>query len=81
MVASAPAPSGPPPMPRRKDGMLNGMFNNIKPIVRRMPMQSFTLDRNGAFTVTLADGQVWKQNEEDEVHHPAHWGRPGPTPW
>ena len=75
MVASA--PSGPPPMPRRKDGMLDGMFANIKPIVRRVPMESFTLDRNGAFTVTLADGQVWKQNEEDEAHHPAHWGEAG----
>jgi hypothetical protein len=77
-VVTAPAPSGPPPMPRRRDGLLNGMFNDIKPIVRNMAMQSFTLDRQGAFTVTLADGQVWKQNDEDEVHHPAHWGQAGP---
>ena len=79
MTASAPTPSGPPPMPRRKDGLLNGMFNDIKPIVRKVPMQSSTLDRSGAFTVTLADGQVWKQNDEDEVHHPAHWGQTGPN--
>ena len=78
-IVPASAPSGPPPMPRRRDGLLNGMFNDIKPIVRGMPMQSFTLSRGGAFTVTLADGQVWKQNEEDEVHHPAHWGQAGPN--
>ena len=79
MVASdAPAPSGPPPMHRRRDGMLDGVFAKLKPIVRNVPMQSFTLDRKGAFTVTLADGQVWKQKPEDETHHPARWGRAGP---
>ena len=66
------APSGPPPMPRNT-GLLNGLFNDIKPIVRNMPMQSFSLDRGGAFTVTLADGQVWQQSAEDEVYHPARW--------
>ncbi len=68
-------PAGPPPMPRNT-GLLNGVFNEIKPIVRSMPMQSFTLDGNGAFAVTLVDGQVWKQSAEDEVYHPARWRRP-----
>ena len=77
-IVAAPAPSGPPPMPRRKDGLFNGILNDVKPIVRKVPMQSFTLDRKGAFTVTLADGQVWKQNDEDETRHPAHWGQAGP---
>jgi len=65
-------PSGPPPMPRNT-GLLNGLFNDIKPIVRSMPMQSFALDKQGAFTVILADGQVWKQAAEDEIYHPARW--------
>ena len=65
-------PAGPPPMPR-SSGLFNGMFNDIKPVVRNMPMQSFTLDRSGAFTVTLEDGQVWQQAAEDEVYHPARW--------
>lgn len=65
-------PSGPPPMPRNT-GLFNGMFDDVKPIVRNMPMQSFTFDGNGAFTVTLIDGQVWKQSAEDEVYHPARW--------
>jgi hypothetical protein len=68
-------PAGPPPMPR-STGLLNGMFNDIKPIVRNMPMQSYALDKAGAFTVTLEDGQVWKQSAEDEVYHPARWRKP-----
>ena len=65
-------PAGPPPMPRNT-GLLNGLIDDLKPIVRNMPMQSFDMDKNGAFTVTLADGQVWKQAAEDEVYHPARW--------
>lgn len=71
-------PSGPPPMPRNT-GLLNGMFNNIKPVVRNMPVQSVTFDKNGAFTVTLSDGEVWAQAAEDEVYHPARWRDPGPN--
>ena len=72
------APSGPPPMPR-STGLFNGMFNDIKPAVRNVPMQSYSLDKKGAFTVTLADGEVWKQSEEDQVYHPAHWREAGPN--
>jgi hypothetical protein len=80
--ASAPVPrtvtpAGPPPMPR-KGGLFAGMFTDAKPVVRNIPMQSFTLDRKGAFTVTLADGQVWTQLAEDELYHPAHWDEAGP---
>jgi hypothetical protein len=75
----APAkPAGPPPMPRNS-GLLNGMFNTIKPIVRNMPMESVSFDKNGAFTVTLSDGEVWEQAAEDEVYHPARWRNPGPN--
>ncbi|HSS14014.1 MAG TPA: hypothetical protein VLL04_08980 [Rhizomicrobium sp.] len=69
------APSGPPPMPRNT-GLFNGMFNNIKPVVRNTPMQSYSFNKGGAFTVTLADGQVWVQSDEDQVYHPARWRRP-----
>jgi hypothetical protein len=78
-MASAPPPrpvsSGPPPMPRNT-GLFNGMFNNVKPIVRNVPMQSYSFSKSGAFTVTLADGQVWVQSDEDQVYHPAHWRQP-----
>ncbi len=75
--ARPPAPAGPPPMPR-SGGLLTGVFNDVKPVVRDVPMQSFSLDRSGAFTVTLADGQVWRQLAEDQIYHPARWGQAGP---
>jgi len=67
-------PAGPPPMPRPR-GLFSGILNSPKPIVRDVPMQSFVLDKTGAFTVTLSDGQVWEQSPEDEVYHPARWRR------
>jgi hypothetical protein len=70
--APPPKPAGPPPMPR-KTSLLSGLFNSPKPIVRDMPMASYSLDKKGAFTVTLQDGQVWEQSPEDEVYHPARW--------
>ena len=88
-LASAPAPqpvivprpatpSGPPPMPRNT-GLFNGLFDDVKPIVQNVPMKSFTLDKGGAFTVTLVDGQVWRQLEEDQVYHPARFREAGPN--
>ena len=71
-------PAGPPPMPRNT-GLLNGLFNDIKPVVRNMPMESLTFDKKGAFTVTLSDGEVWAQSAEDEIYHPAHWQGNGPN--
>ena len=38
-----PASTRPPPMPRNA-GLLDGMFNDTKPVVRNIAMQSFTLD-------------------------------------
>jgi hypothetical protein len=72
--AAAPAPvrSGPPPMPR-SGGMFAGLFSTARPVVRDMPMQSFTFNRRGGVVVTLADGQEWEQIEEDEVHMRASW--------
>jgi len=71
-------PAGPPPMPRNT-GLLNGMFNDIKPVARNIPMESVTFGKNGAFIVTLSDGEVWAQSEEDAVYHPARWRDPGPN--
>lgn len=73
--AAPPRPSGPPPMPRNS-GLFNGIFNDIKPVVRDAPVKSYSIAKNGAFTLTLADGQVWKQAEEDQVYHPARWRQP-----
>jgi len=74
-LPAPPRPSGPPPMPRAR-GLFTGLFDDSKPVVRNMPMQSFSQDKSGSFTVTLIDGEVWKQVAEDEVYHPARWRRP-----
>jgi hypothetical protein len=80
-IASVPAhpapamPVRPPPMPRRV-GILGGVFTDPKPVVTGVPLQSYVFDKNGAFTVTLPDGQVWEQIEEDEIYHRARWRRP-----
>ena len=68
----APRPAGPPPMPRNH-GLMSGLFDDARPVVRNMPMQSYALSKTGAFTVVLSDGQVWRQVGEDENYHPAHW--------
>jgi len=76
-VAPAPTPGmplTPPPMPK-KVGIFGGLFTELKPIVRDMPMQSYVMEKNGSFTVTLIDGQVWEQAPEDQVYHPARWRR------
>jgi hypothetical protein len=70
-----PVPSGPPPMPRNT-GLFNGIINDVKPIVRDVPAKSYSFGRSGAFTLTLPDGQVWVQNDEDQIYHPARWRRP-----
>lgn len=72
-AAPAPAkPAGPPPKPRT-GGLFTGMFSNAKPIVRDVPMASYEIAKNGSFTVTLEDGQVWEQAPEDHAYHPARW--------
>jgi hypothetical protein len=68
-------PAGPPPMPRPV-GILGGLFSDPKPVVRNVPMESYVFDKNGAFTITLPDGQVWEQIAEDQIYHRAHWHRP-----
>src|SRR4051812_46454911 len=64
------APVRPPPMPRPV-GVLGGLFSDPKPVVNEVALQSYVFDKNGAFTVTLPDGQVWEQIEEDEIYHRA----------
>lgn len=39
-----------------------------------MPLTAYSFDRRGMFTVTLADGSVWRQ-QADDVNY-AHWKEP-----
>jgi len=67
-----PVRTGPPPMPRA-GGMFTGLFNDARPVVKSMPMRDFSFNKRGGVIVTLADGQVWEQVDEDEVYHHANW--------
>lgn len=42
-------------------------------VLSKIPASSYSFDRQGSFTVTLANGQVWRQQDNDEV---AHWSKP-----
>jgi hypothetical protein len=43
------------------------------PIISGMPLSAYSFDSDGLFTVTLANGQVWRQMGGDQV---AHWRGP-----
>jgi hypothetical protein len=76
-ASPAPAPAAAltlPPMPKRV-GILGGLFTDPRPVVHEMPMRSFVVDKDGSFTVTLIDGEVWEQSPEDYIHHLARWRR------
>ena len=48
------------PAPRKKAGFWDTLMGNTPPVaVSRMA--SYRFDRNGAFVVTLANGQQWRQ--------------------
>ena len=68
-VARAAARSGPPPMPK-KSGILD-MFGGAD-VVNNAPVGSYDVTADG-FTITLLDGQVWKQTDDDAAKHPVRW--------
>jgi hypothetical protein len=78
--AVRPAPavqSGLPPMPKYQGGLYSGVFGNGHPPVTNLRMASYAFDGLGRFTVTLADGEVWKQLDGDQTR--AHWRKPADT--
>jgi hypothetical protein len=64
--------SGPPPMPK-KSGVFD-MFGGSD-IVNNAPVGSYEMTADG-FTITLLDGQVWQQTEDDAMKHPVRWRQP-----
>ena len=44
-------------------------------MVHNAPIQSYQVKRSG-FTITLPDGQVWRQTEEDAAKFPVSWSDP-----
>jgi hypothetical protein len=68
-VTRAAVHTGPPPKPRAS-GILDVFGGDA--VVQNAPIQSYDI-KGGRFTITLPDGQVWRQTEEDAAKSPVHW--------
>lgn len=60
----------PPPPPRRQEGFFSGLLGDGRTRVH-LRMKTCDFDREGLFTITLEDGEVWKQLPGDGLE--AHW--------
>ena len=71
-VSRATVRTGPPPKPKP-----SGIFDVFggDDIVNNAPLQSYEVTSAG-FTVTLPDGQVWRQTDADASKNPVSWRRP-----
>ena len=71
-VARATVRSGPPPKPKP-----SGMFDVFggSDVVNNAPVGSYEVKADG-FVITLPDGQVWKQTDDDAAKHPVRWRDP-----
>ena len=71
-VARAAARTGPPPKPKT-----SGLFDVFggADVVNNAPVGSYEVTSDGFF-VTLLDGQVWKQTDDDATKHPVRWTQP-----
>lgn len=71
-VTRAAVRTGPPPPPKR-----SGLFDVFggSDVVNNAPIQSYQVTAKG-FVITLPDGQVWKQTEEDASKFPVDWREP-----
>jgi hypothetical protein len=68
-VTRAAVRSGPPPMP--KGSGIFGVFGG-KDVVNNTPVQTYEVTHDG-FTVTLPDGEVWQQTDDDNNKSPVRW--------
>ncbi len=71
-VMRAATRTSPPPPPKRSS--VFDVFGGAD-VVKNQPIQSYDLG-GGAFTVTLPDGQVWRQTDDDAAKHPVRWRAP-----
>ena len=76
MNAQPQPPAGPPPMPRKakSKGFLGGILGGAT-VLSNMHASAYDFDPKGKFTITLSDGEVWQQLEDDSST--AQWSGPG----
>jgi hypothetical protein len=72
--AAAVAPVVVAPAPQKgRDGFFYDVVGG-KVLVSHMAAQSYTFDNAGMFTITLNDGEVWRQSPGDTLR--ARWNKP-----
>lgn len=67
------APKPPVPVVQKDEGFFDGMFDN-REVQSTGWLASYRFGRNGVFTVTLENGEVWQQLDGD--NHVARWSKP-----
>jgi len=60
--------------PTEDKGLFAALVGSTRPVAVDMPMQSYSLGGDGRFTVRLANGQTYQQEENDLAR--AHWQGP-----
>jgi len=70
LPASVPARVASAPPQQKTDGLFGGLFDNGSEETLRMA--SYNFNPRGIFTVTLSNGQVWRQRANDTAF--ATWG-------
>ena len=64
-----------PPLPaRKKSGSVMTELFGGAPVLSNMHATAYSFDKKGIFTITLADGEVWQQLEDDDSY--AQWSGP-----
>ena len=71
-VSRAAVRSGPPPKPKS-----SGIFDVFggDEVVNNAPIKAYDVTNKG-FVITLPDGQVWQQTEDDAAKFPVNWRQP-----
>ena len=75
-AAGAPARASPPAALPQRVAAPVGFWGRVlggQAILTKVPVSSYSFDGSGFFTVTLTNGQIWRQQDDD---HLAHWNKP-----
>ena len=77
-LAQAPSPAPPPaaapaPSPSESRGGLVSFLLGGQPVLTNVPLTAFSVDRDNLFTITLANGQTWRELEGSPT---PHWHEP-----
>ncbi len=72
-IAVAPVAAATPPH-QKSGGFFADLIGSAKPLVKDVPMTAYSIGRDRLFTVTLQNGEVYRQIEGDLTY--AKWNKP-----